>query len=196
MANYATLEQVKAALRVDDDIDDDLLDAAIEAASRYVDGYCDRSFQPAAAGTAVYIPSGRHDDLLVDDLTAITSVEIDEDLDETFGTALRPVDYLPLPVNQRSGGITFPFSRIRPIEDGYWPTAGGRATVRIVGTFGWPAVPAAVREATILQAMRLHTRLASPAGVVSFGDMGAVRVSRFADPDVEMLLEPYRRVRF
>lgn len=195
MANYATLAQVKAALRATDTIDDGLLTAALEASSRWVDGWCDRSFAPAAAGTAVYVPTGRHDDLLVDDLTAISSIRIDEDLDETFATELRPIDYLPLPVNSSAGGRTVPFTRIRPIEDGYWPTGGGRATVRIVGTFGWPAVPVAVREATILQTLRLFTRLASPAGVVSFGDMGAVRVSRFVDPDVELLLEPYRRVR-
>lgn len=196
MATYATLAQVKAALRITDTIDDGLLNTALEAASRWVDGWCDRSFNVAAAGTAVYAPTGRMDDLLVDDLTSVTSIEIDEDLDESFSTTLRTLDYVLLPLNGGSGGVTLPFSRIRPIEEGYWPTtAPTRPTVRIVGTFGWPAIPGAVREATILQTLRLYTRLSSPAGVVSFGDMGAVRVSRFVDPDVELLLEPYRRVR-
>lgn len=194
MATYATLAQVKAALRITDQIDDDLLNTALEAGSRWVDGWCDRTFA-SSSGTAIYIPTGRMDDLLVDDLTTITKVEIDEDLDESFSTELRDVDYLPLPPNATAGGRTVPFTRLRPIEDGYWPTAGGRATVRVTGTFGWPGIPAAVREATILQTSRLYTRLSSPAGVVSFGDMGAVRVSRFVDPDVELLLEPYRRVR-
>jgi hypothetical protein len=100
-------------------------------------------------------------------------------------------------VNGRSGGIPFPFSRVRPQEDGYWPISfDRRATVRVIGQFGWPATPVAVREAAILQASRLYTRLSSPVGVVSFGDMGAIRVSRFVDPDVDMLLNPYKRVRF
>jgi hypothetical protein len=196
MSNYATLSQVKSALRITDQIDDSLLNTSISAASRWIDGWCDRGFVKASLGTAIYIPTGRMDDLIVDDLTAVTSIAIDEDLDETFVTTLRPIDFLLLPTNARSGNLDFPYSRIRPQEDGYWPTAYGRATVRIVGQFGWPDVPVAVREACILQASRLYTRLSSPVGVVSFGDMGAVRVSRFVDPDVEMLLAPYRRTRF
>jgi hypothetical protein len=135
MSNYATLAQVKGALRITDQIDDGLLNTAISAASRFVDGYCDRNFQPAAAGTAIYVPTGRMDDLAVDDLTSITSIEIDEDLDDSFSTTLRPIDFLPLPVNARSGGLEFPFTRIRPQEDGYWPTAYGRARVRGHGRY-------------------------------------------------------------
>jgi len=194
--NYCTLAQVKGALRITDQIDDGLLNTAISAASRFVDGYCDRNFAPAAAGTALYIPTGRMDDLAVDDLTSVTSVSIDEDLDETFSTTLDPIDFRLLPVNARSGGLAYPFMRIRPQEDGYWPVAFGRATVKVVGMFGWPATPDAVREATILQASRLFTRLDSPLGIAGFGDMGAMRVSFRGDPDVMMLLDPYRRVRF
>ena len=196
MSKYATLSQVKSALRITDQVDDSLLNTSISAASRWIDGYCDRGFEKAALGTAIYIPTGRMDDLVVDDLTSVTSIEIDEDLDETFVTTLRPIDFQLLPTNARSGNLDFPYSRIRPQEDGYWPTAYGRATVRVVGMFGWPDTPEAVREACILQASRLYTRLSSPVGVVSFGDMGAIRVSRFVDPDVDMLLNPYKRVRF
>jgi len=53
-----------------------------------------------------------------------------------------------------------------------------------------------VREATILQASRLFTRLDSPLGVAGFGEMGAMRVSFKGDPDVMMLLAPYRRSKF
>jgi hypothetical protein len=195
--NYCTLAQVKSALRITDAIDDSLLNTSIEAASRWIDGYTDRSFGSAVAGTAFYIPTGRMDDLAVDDLTSITSIAIDEELDETFSTTLRPIDFQPLPVNGRSGGIPFPFSRVRPQEDGYWPISfDRRATVRVIGDFGWPGTPVAVREAAILQASRLFTRLDSPLGIAGFGDMGAMRVSFRGDPDVMMLLEPYRRMRF
>ena len=195
MANYATLAQVKAALRITDQIDDALLTTSIEAASRWVDGWCDRSFT-VASGTAVrdYVPSGRMEPLVVDDLTSVVSIKIDENLDRTFVTTLAEIDFQLEPVNARSFDNAYPYTAIRPQEDGYWPTFDGRATVRVEATFGWPAVPVAVREATILQASRLYTRLSSPVGVVSFGDMGAIRVSRFADPDVEMLLAPYRRL--
>jgi hypothetical protein len=93
-------------------------------------------------------------------------------------------------------GLVLPFTRLRSYEDGYWPVWRGQPTVRVFARYGWPEVPDAVREATILQASRLFTRLDSPLGVAGFGDMGAMRVSRFVDPDVEQLLAPYRRVRY
>jgi hypothetical protein len=197
MAKYATLAQVKSALRITDQIDDALLNTAIEAASRWVDGYCGRSFVKAA-GTAVrdYVPTGRMEPLAVDDLTSVVSIKIDEDLDRSFATTLAPIDFQLEPVNSLSFANPYPYTTIRPQEDGYWPTIYGRATVRVEATFGWPDTPDAVREATILQASRLFTRLDSPLGVAGFGDMGAMRVSFKGDPDVLMLLSPYRRSKF
>jgi len=197
MTNYATLAQVKGALRITDAIDDALLNTAIGAASRFVDSYCDRSFGKSTA-VRDYVPTGRMDALIVDDVSVVTAVKIDEDLDRTFGTTLRPIDFQLEPVNQRAAGQEdWPYVRIRPQEEGYWPIAlERRATVRVEGTFGWDAIPDPVREATILQASRLFTRLDSPLGIAGFGDMGGMRVSFKGDPDVMMLLAAFRRVRF
>lgn len=198
MADYANLSQLKSALRINDAVDDSLLQTAITSASAWVDGWCDRSF--AAAGTAVtardYIPTGTFEVLFIDDAVEIVEVKVDDDLDGTFAETLRDVDFQAEPVNSTTGGLPLPFTRLRPFEDGYWPTWRGQATVRVSARYGWPEIPAAVQEATILQASRLFTRLDSPLGVAGFGDMGAMRVSRFVDPDVEMLLAPYRKIRF
>lgn len=67
------------------------------------------------------------------------------------------------------------------------------AQVQIVGTFGWSAVPAAIKQATILLAMRQFKRYDSPLGVMGFGDLGAVRVGRI-DPDVEALIMPFKKI--
>ena len=199
--NYATLAQVKSALRITDQIDDSLLNTAIDAASRWVDGWCDRSFAPA--GTAVgaitsreYTPTDTFGVIYIDDCVEVTEVRIDDDLDRTFSKVLLPQDYLLEPVNEVRYGLRLPFTKLRTYEDGYWPVFRGQPTVRVTGRFGWPEVPTAVREATILQASRLFTRLDAPLGIAGFGDMGGMRVSRFVDPDVEMLLAPYRRVRY
>lgn len=197
MANYATLAQVKSALRITDQIDDSLLNTAINSASRWVDGWCDRDFT-VAAGTAIrdYIPTGTHTPLPIDDCTEVVSVKIDDGLDRTFAVTLATADFQVEPVNDFVYGLRLPINRIRPFEDGYWPTFRNLATVRVEATYGWPAVPEPIREATILQSSRLFTRLDSPLGVAGFGDMGAMRVSRFVDPDVEQLLAPYRRFRY
>jgi len=198
MANYCTLSDLKSAISINDSISDTLLNSSIEAASRWIDGWCDRSFE--AAGTAAtdrdFIPSGMYDTLFIDDAVQVTAVKIDEDVDRTFATSLLPVDYQLEPINARSGGITFPYNRLVPNEDGYWPMWRGQATVRVTARWGWPEIPDAVRQACILQSSRLFTRFDSPLGVAGFGDMGAMRVSRFADPDVELLLQPYRLVKY
>jgi len=198
MSNYATLAQVKSALRIADEIDDSLITASIEAASRFIDGYCQRSFTVAAGTTSQdYVPSGRYEPLYIDDATTILSVKIDDDLDYSFATTLTTdVDYQKEPIRPTRDGLAFPYYRLMPVEDGYWPTWMQRATVRVEATYGWVAVPDAVKTACIFQASRLYTRFSSPVGVVSFGDMGAIRVSRFVDPDVELLLTPYRKLRF
>jgi hypothetical protein len=196
--NYATLAQVKSALRITDQIDDGLLTTAISASSRWVDGWCDRSFAPA--GTAItsrdYTPKDRFGVIYIDDCVEVTEVRIDDDLDQTFSETLRDIDFLLEPVNEERYGLVLPFTRLRPYEDGYWPTFRERPTVRVFARYGWPAVPDAVREATILQSSRLFTRLDAPLGIAGFGDLGGMRVSRFVDPDVEQLLAPYRRVRY
>ena len=48
-----------------------------------------------------------------------------------------------------------------------------------------------LREATLMLTSRLLRRRLSPEGVSSFGDFGAVRVTR-VDPDIERLLTPSR----
>jgi hypothetical protein len=54
------------------------------------------------------------------------------------------------------------------------------------------AVPAAIRQATVILAMRLFKRLDAPLGMIS-NDLGSMRVGRF-DPDVEALVAPFRKV--
>ncbi|HEY7823182.1 MAG TPA: head-tail connector protein [Acidimicrobiia bacterium] len=198
MSDYCTLSDVKASLRITDDIDNALLEQTIDAASRWIDGYCERSFT-VASGTATrdYAPSARYEPLYIDDASSVVSVKIDDDLDYSFATTLNAgVDYQLEPLNGVKDGISWPYYRILPVEDGYWPTWMNRATVRVEATYGWPAVPDAVKTACIFQSARLYTRFSSPAGVVSFGDMGAIRVSRMLDPEVEALLHPYRKHQF
>lgn len=197
MAEYCSLSQLKSTLRITDTVDDSQLSAVIIAASGWIDSYCNRSFAPAI-GTATrdYIPAGRFDPLIIDDASSIVSVAIDDDLDGTFALTVPTNEWQAEPVNQLTFGLYFPYTTIRPIDGGYWPMSvyRGQASVRVQATFGWPDVPDPVVRAAVLQASRLFTRNDSPLGVAGFGDMGVMRVSRFVDPDVEALLNPYRRL--
>ncbi len=67
----------------------------------------------------------------------------------------------------------------------------GRKTLRVTGYPGYSAVPDAVREACVIKSTSLFKRGDSPFGIAGSGDFGFIRVSRFEDPDVVKLLDPY-----
>ena len=199
---YCTLADVKAAARITDNIDDTLLELSIESASREIDSYTERVFY-STGGTPVarvYIPQ---DIYLVetDDIISVTTVKSDSAGDGTFDITWTATDFQLEPLNGRAGGIDTPATRIRAIGDYLWPVYEPRnvnsnqASVQVTGVFGFATVPTAVRQATILSALRQYKRYESPTGVLGFSDIGAVRVGTKLDPDVERMIQPYRKVR-
>lgn len=190
---YATLTDVKNALRITDALDDSLLETAIESASRMIDGYTARTFYNA--GTAVRNFAAT-DDLtcIIDDAISVTTVQTTDEIGDTY-TTWTANDYQLEPLNARSDGLYMPYTGLRAVNDYAFPVVDQQALVRVTAVWGWPAVPTAIKQATIIQASRLFKRLDSPLGVAGFGDMGAIRVGRYLDPDVEQLAMPYRIMR-
>jgi len=192
---YATLVEVKAALRITDLVDDSLLDMAVESASRLIDGYAGRQFYSSGTATRYFVA---YDDfnVEVDDLANGTvTITTAQDADGVFDTTWTTGDYQLEPLNGVLDGIAWPYNSIRAVGDYLWPITGGEALIKIQGTYGWPAVPIAIKQACIIQASRIFKRLDSPLGVAGFGDLGAIRVSSQLDPDVAQLVMPYRRMR-
>jgi hypothetical protein len=192
---YCSLADLKAALRVQDSIDDSLLELAIESASREIDGYCERVFY-STTGTRVYAPTNIYT-VTTDDIISVTTLKSSSDgvtYDITWATS----DYQLEPLNGVAGGLVTPFTRIRATGNYLMPSFSVgtfyelEALIQVVGVFGWSAVPAAIRQATVILAMRLFKRLDAPLGMIS-NDLGSMRVGRF-DPDVEALVAPFRKV--
>ena len=196
---YATLADVKAALRITDTVDDSLLELSIEAASREIDGFTERVFTSSTA-TRIYRPTDVFT-VFVDDLQSITTLKTDSDGSGVFDVTWETTDYQLNPLNGIAGGITTPYTQVRAIGEYLFPIYEPRnvnsneASVQIAGVWGWPSVPTAIRQACILLAMRQFKRYDSPTGVMGFGDLGVMRVGR-VDPDVEKLLMPFRRMSF
>jgi len=198
---YATRNQVKAALRIGtaDTLDDDLIDNCVGAASRLIDGYCNRKFWQSGTASRVY----QAEDSFycsIDDIagTAIT-LKTSSQADGTFDVTWKVSDYQLEPLNGNLDGLTWSYDKIRAVGDYLFPTVnanyGEQALVQVTAVFGWPSVPEPITQATIIQASRIFKRYDSPLGVAGFGDLGAIRVSRFLDPDMAQLVEPYRRMR-
>jgi hypothetical protein len=199
---YATRNQTKAALRIGtaDTIDDDLIDNCVGAASRLIDGYCNRRFwQTGTAQARVYQAEDSFycsiDDIAGTAITLKTSSFADGNFDVTWTAS----DYQLEPLNGNLDGLTWSYDKIRAVGDYLFPTVnanyGEQALVQVTAIFGWPSVPEPVTQATIIQASRIFKRYDSPLGVVGFGDLGQIRVSRYLDPDMAQLVEPYRRMR-
>ena len=191
---YCTLATVKAALRVTDTVDDALIELAIEAASREIDGICDRVFYQTTA-TRVFQPQSLLD-CQIDDLVSVTTFKTADD-GITFDTTWAVTDYQLQPLNSTAGGSTVPANSVRAIGSYFFPSFsdnyGPTATVQIAGVWGWSAVPTAIKQATVLLAMRQFKRFDAPLGIAGFGDLGGIRVGR-VDPDVEALVMPFKKV--
>lgn len=192
---YASLNETKSALRITDSVDDSLLEMAIESASRLIDGYAGRQFFSSGTATRYYTADDDFvceiDDISSSNITLITAMDADAVFDTTWATT----DYQLEPLNAVLDGQAWPYTRIRAVGDYLWPISGGEALVKLTAVFGWPAVPIAIKQATIIQASRIFKRLDSPLGVAGFGDLGVMRVSSSLDPDVAQLVAPYRRLR-
>ena len=190
---YCTLDDLKASARITDSVDDALLELAIEAASREIDSATERQFFQTSA-TRVYTP---RDSYIcdTDDIVSITTLKTSSSANATYDLTWTTSDYQLEPLNGIAGGLTVPFSNIRATGNYLFTISGGEATVQIAGTFGFNAVPTAIKQATVILASRIFKRNDSPLGVTGFGDLGVIRVGKL-DPDVEVMIMPYKKLRF
>jgi hypothetical protein len=182
---YLTLDEAQEYIGQPNGAANSQLEDTIEAVSRLIDGYCQRHFWKTNAGTARLFTAA---DLYVlqfgpfNDVVSVSAVTEN-------GAAVTSYRLEPRNV---SGPETRPYSQLRRTV-GEWrmSTPDDLWEITVTGVFGWPAVPAAVKQAARLQVARVFKRADSPLGVAGFGEFGVVRVTQL-DPDVKSLLAPYR----
>lgn len=190
---YATLADVKAALKITDNMDDSLLEIAVESASREIDGYTGRYFYNGGTATRNYAATDSWV-TFVDDLQSVSELSTTDEVGGSY-TVWTANDFQLEPLNGLVNGLTQPYTSIRAVNQYVFPFLADRALVKVTGVWGWASVPVAVKQATILLAARIFKRNDSPLGVAGFGDMGVVRVGSRLDPDVQHLVDPYRTMR-
>jgi hypothetical protein len=192
---YVTRNDVKNALGLGTAAltpEDDEIDQVVNSVSRAIDDACGRFFY-SAAGTVLYTA----EDFLylpIDDFSAITAIVIDEQNTGTPNVTLTAsTDYRP----EKSTAIPgFPYTAIRIASFGTktFPV-GVTEGVSVSGTRGFAAIPQPIIAATLLQCVRTHARRNSPYGVAGSPDGGIIRLLSRLDPDVELMIRPYRRVK-
>jgi hypothetical protein len=190
---YATLSQVKSALRITDSVDDSLLEMAIESASRAIDQYTNRNFYNAGTAVRYYAPSDSLN-VMIDDLISLSLLQTMDDDEQLYDTTWDADDYQLEPLNGIADGFEQPYTNIRAIGDYVYQTLDGEATVKVTGVWGWAATPIQVTQATVIQSSRIFKRLDSPLGIIS-GELGSMRVGSRLDPDVAQLVDSLRKIR-
>jgi hypothetical protein len=201
--DYTTREGLKNYLTsgtagVADTVDNDWLDLAVTAASRAVDRECSkhvpRQFGQVAVAEARYY-TARFDStsarwvVEIDDIMVSTgmAVTLDINQDDVHETAISTYVLRPRSAAAKSRPwtqIALPRGGSQPSD---WPDA-----VKVVGTWGWSAVPSTIVQATLLQASRFFTRKQAPFGTRGTPDDGSEEMLQYnADPDVKLMLRSY-----
>lgn len=196
---YLTTDEARDYCGLSDLADTELLDATVEAVSRLIDNTCQRTFYQVA-DTARVFPTQSATRLRLgafNDLVEVTTLKFDRDGDGVFEETVSASNFDLLPPNGGGFAEAGPHTEIQLFNSIWFPIPGGTAgtgrklLTEVTGTWGWPAVPAAVVQATRIMVSRIMKRQESPQGVAGFGEFGVVRISRI-DPDVLSLLAPYR----
>ena len=192
---YATVDEVLTRMGHDGSTDPVLranITAALDAASATIDGDTGRSFSQEVGGVKVFgAPSPSTASLRVPDLVSVSALKVDDTDDGSFETTIASSGFELDTLHTSSG---WPFDQVRLLDRG-WPSGGRRRRrIEITGTWGWAAVPAAVRDACILLTVRVAQRAHLAAfGVQEIGELGGAFI-RAKDPDYHHLLGRYTRV--
>ena len=164
------------------------------AASRMVDDYTGRFFYKdgtTAAPVTRYYTSQDWYITNIDDAYYISEIATDDNFNQLYTTVWATSDYMVEPVNNPRRG--WPWTRLLAIGAYIFPYNLPQS-VRVKAVWGWSAIPNEVQMATKIQASRLFVRRQSPFGIAGSPEIGTVRLGSRLDPDVEVLLRPFRKV--
>ena len=180
--------------------DDAELDFVREAASRAIDQSANRQFGIVASAEArVYTPyydrrRGRWT-IETDDFPSTSSlaIGIDDDDDQVFtdhtisSTAVRLYPF-------NAADVGRPHTMLIVNSDSTGVPVSGEGTVQVTAKWGWAAIPDTVVNACLLQASRFWARRFSPYGIAGSPEIGSeLRLLNKVDPDVDLMLQPFKR---
>lgn len=197
--SYATLNELKSWMSIGtaDTTDDTSLTIALNGAVAAIDQFCGRTFTAAGTVAETRYFAALADTLChVDDIGNLTDLVVatDLDFDGTYSTTWAATDVEVDPINAIAKGRPVVALRARRGGSNVFPRWNEEKLVKVTARWGWPSVPDAVKQATIVQAHRLHSRRRSPLGSITAPELGGgERLLSRLDPDVEVMVAHFRR---
>jgi hypothetical protein len=194
MSNYVTVEMIRDLGQWGDLALDTWGQYAIDSAEEAIESYCNRRFYQSGTAEVRYYTAEDAAHVLIDDLSTLASLKTDDNGDGTFETTWTASERLLAPYNASADGK--PYTSIEVSVDVARTFPRLRRAVEVTGTFGWPAVPDRVVQATLIQAQRLLKRArSSPMAIETVSIDGTpIRLRNKLDPDVEVMLGSLRKV--
>jgi hypothetical protein len=143
---YSTLADVKTLLRITstDATDDGVIERMVEDASRIIDGETWRRFWVNANDETRYYSAISRRRVYIDDMTALTSISLDQDGDRAYEITMASTDYDTYPQNAALKGEPFTWLEVAPLGNYAFGTRA--KSIQVVGKFGFAAtVPADIK---------------------------------------------------
>lgn len=176
MGRYVYASQMAAILGLDSSTAPEVLDFFIASAEAAIDAETGRSFD-SVTETRRFDVVNPDDYLSVGDLVSVTAVGV---ADATGGayTTLAATDFFLGPAVRAAG---WPSQWISLSDMGSYVYSEGYRTVEIAGVWGWPAVPADIKQIAMSMAVRSYhqTRGGGVSRIVDIPDLGTIE---FSDP--------------
>jgi hypothetical protein len=192
--SYATLAEFKSSIGITDSTDDTPLQSVLDAADQLINNYVDTKvgFGITSSQTRYYTAE-RFDFVLTDPIVTVTTLAVDINGDGTYSQTWSANDYILAPRNAALDSRPYTEIDTSPFSTADYNFPVGYLEVKVVGTFGWPSVPAAVKQAALIQAGAIWSSRTAPFGVIGSQDLGGVlRMAAALHPEARILLEPYR----
>lgn len=194
MASYASLGDLKSAIRITDTDSDGLLQVVLDAATSAIDEHCGRTFAASTGGATTRRFEPEHGRVQIDDVYDPTGIVI-----TVAGNVLAAavpnvsVGYILTPENAIALGEPITGFYYTAYQLAPWALMRfyERASAYVTTPYwGYAAtIPPSVKYACILQASRWFARRNSPYGIAGSPDMGSeLRLLAKLDADVAVLL--------
>lgn len=195
------------------------IDIAIDAASREIEEYCNRKFYLDSTTSSRVYAAAQYSACFIDDVGDLAGfvVKTDSNGDGAFDITWTSTEFQTEPFNAIARGrpvttLRATAAKVFPIFEGsgvWLGVSNGRsffapgavlsgiqrnnqALVQVTAKWGWPSVPPAIKQGTLIQASMLYQAKNAPTGIMGNSDMGQMRYTRGLHPTVELLIEPYR----
>lgn len=193
---YADLGDLKNYLKIQpaDTKYDFALTDALNSASSEIERYTGRQFNLAASATPrLYEPEADWMTVRTDDFASLTGlvVQTNPDTSGNFTLTLSSSQYEAYPFNGVVDGQPgWPFYRLHAVSGPLFVRLPfvRKASVQVTAQWGWPAVPAPIKQSCMIIAAQTYRLADAPWGVAGMTEFGtAVRIR-----DIPMVREKLR----